>query len=189
MRLVFGILVVSVLCGCSSATVEPTRSAPEPSSTSVGAALSSTEPLGVGVMPTGRAGAGGSKGLPNLRNTGGPVEPPAPDTSPKAAVAVGAVAVEGGAIANASAVVAGMAAGFRRCFKVGLKEQPEMHGTLQLVAEVGPGGEVTSAKASETTTLSNRVVECVTARVASALFAPPEGGRSKLSFPATFTPN
>ena len=45
-------------------------------------------------------------------------------------------------------VVAGMAAGFRRCYNNGLKEDPNMKGSVRVTARIGPNGEVLSASAS-----------------------------------------
>lgn len=100
---------------------------------------------------------------------------------------IGGASVSGGSIANASAVVAGMAAGFRRCYNNGLKEDPNMKGSVRVTARIGPNGEVLSASASGGGGLSGSVVGCVQGRVASAQFAPPEGGGATIVIPVTFT--
>jgi hypothetical protein len=101
---------------------------------------------------------------------------------------VGGAAVSGGSVANASAVVAGMAAGFRRCYNKGLAEDPTMKGSIRITAKIGPNGEVLSASPSGGGGLSGTVVSCVAARVASAQFAPPEGGGATIVIPVSFFP-
>src|SRR5262249_22276733 len=91
-------------------------------------------------------------------------------------VAVGGAAVSGGRVANAQAVVAGMAAEFRRCYRKGLMTDATMVGTVRVTAKIGPNGGVVSASPSGGGGLSAAVISCITQRVASAQFAPPDGG-------------
>jgi hypothetical protein len=98
---------------------------------------------------------------------------------------IGGAAVSGGSVAQASSVVAGMAAGFRRCYNKGLAEDPNMKGSVRLTAKIGPTGEVLSVSPSGHG-LSGTVVSCVSARVSSAQFAPPEGGSATIVIPVTF---
>ena len=98
---------------------------------------------------------------------------------------IGGAAVSGGTVANASAVVAGMAAGFRRCYNKGLQEDPNMKGSVRITARIGPNGEVLSVSPSGSG-LSGTVVSCVAARVSSAQFAPPQGGGATIVIPVTF---
>jgi hypothetical protein len=93
-----------------------------------------------------------------------------------------------GVVSNASTVVAGMAAGFRRCYNRGLLENPNMKGSLRITAKVGPNGEVLSATASTGSGLSQSVVSCLTARVTSATFAKPNGGGATLVIPVSLLP-
>lgn len=93
-----------------------------------------------------------------------------------------------GAVSNASSVLAGMAAGFRRCYNRGLLESPNMKGSLRITAKVGPNGEVLSATASTGSGLSQSVVSCLTARVSSATFAKPNGGGATLVIPVSLLP-
>ena len=90
------------------------------------------------------------------------------------------------AVANASAVVGGMHAGFRRCYVRGLDGEPTMAGTVRITAKIGPNGEVTSAVASGGQGLSAAVIGCVRDRVASAQFSPPPCGAATLLIPVTF---
>ena len=98
---------------------------------------------------------------------------------------LGGASVSGGHVSNASAVVAGMASGFRRCYNRGLAENPEMEGSIKISAQIGPNGEVLSSSPSGGGGLSAAVVSCVKARVASAQFAPPEGGSATIVIPVT----
>ncbi len=107
---------------------------------------------------------------------------------PAGRVAVGEASVAGGTVANAGAVVAGMAAGFRRCFMRGLPDDPTMKGTVRITAKIGKNGEVLGVTPSEGSTLSTTVVNCVAARVASAQFSPPEGGLATIVIPVSMTP-
>jgi hypothetical protein len=79
-----------------------------------------------------------------------------------------------------------MAAGFRRCYNQGLAENPNMSGSVRITAKIGPNGEVLGASPSGGGGLSGTVISCVTSRVASAQFSPPEGGGATLVIPVTF---
>jgi hypothetical protein len=104
---------------------------------------------------------------------------------PVGSASIGGASVSGGAVANASSVVAGMQAGFRRCYQKGLAEDPNMKGSVRITARIGPNGEVQSVSPSGSG-LSGTVVSCVAARVSSATFAPPEGGGATVVIPVTF---
>lgn len=144
---------------------------------------------GGGVFRPGSVGGGG-KGLAGIGDTqsAGPASAGTAQKvkGPVGSAAIGGAAVSGGSVANASAVVAGMAAGFRRCYNNGLKEDPNMKGSVRITARIGPNGEVLSASASGGGGLSGSVIGCVQARVASAQFSPPEGGGATVVIPVTF---
>jgi hypothetical protein len=106
-------------------------------------------------------------------------------TGPKGNANVGGAAVSGGAVANASRVVAGMRAGFRNCFNRELASNPDAQGTIRLTIRVGPGGEVQSVTAAPSGNLGS-AVECVKARAKSASFDPPDGGSAVVVVPVTF---
>lgn len=110
-------------------------------------------------------------------------------SGPSGAAAVGGASVSGGAVDNAGAVVAGMAAGFRRCYKKGLTEDPKMKGSVRVTAKIGPNGEVLSATPAGGAGLSGSVISCVAGRVAAATFAPPSTGSATVVIPVTFSPN
>ena len=137
-----------------------------------------------------RPGAGGNGGLGSIGNTGssGPTTAgtAAKVKGPVGNAQVGGANVSGGSVANAGSVVAGMAAGFRRCYNRGLAENPEMKGSVRITARIGPNGEVLSASPSGGGGLSGTVISCVTARVSSAQFSPPEGGGATIVIPVTF---
>jgi hypothetical protein len=107
---------------------------------------------------------------------------------PKGNAAIGGASVSGGSVGNAGAVVAGMAAGFRRCYNRGLQEDPNMKGSVKITAKIGPNGEVLGASPSGGGGLSGTVTSCVAARVSSAQFDKPEGGGATIVIPVSFFP-
>ena len=145
--------------------------------------------LGGGAGGSFRPGAAGGNGLASLADKGGGAPASAGSATkvkgPTGSASIGGAAVSGGSVANASQVVAGMAAGFRRCYNKGLQEDPSMKGSVRITARIGPNGEVISASPSGSG-LSGTVISCVAARVSSAQFAPPEGGGATIVIPVTF---
>ncbi|AKT43214.1 AgmX/PglI C-terminal domain-containing protein [Chondromyces crocatus] len=145
--------------------------------------------LSSGGSGTVRPGAVGGSGLAGIGDTSSAGPATAGSTQkvkgPVGSAQVGGAAVSGGNVANASSVVAGMGAGFRRCYNRGLQEDPTMKGSVRITARIGPNGEVLSATPSGGG-LSGTVVSCVVARVMSAQFAPPEGGGATVVIPVTF---
>lgn len=105
---------------------------------------------------------------------------------PSPVAQVAAPSTAGGVVSNAARVVAGMRAGFSRCYQRGLAENPDAGGSIKLTIRVGPGGEVVGVTASPSGNLSATVVSCVQARVGVAQFEPPEGGSAVISVPVTF---
>jgi hypothetical protein len=136
-----------------------------------------------------KPGAAGGGGLGAIAERGGGAPASAGSAQkvkgPVGSASIGGAAVSGGNVANASSVVAGMAAGFRRCYNKGLQEDPNMKGSVRITAKIGPNGEVLSASPSGSG-LSGTVISCVAARVSSAQFAPPEGGGATIVIPVTF---
>ena len=132
-----------------------------------------------------RRDAGGG-GLPGLAHRG-PARAGAASKgkAPVGSASIGSASVSGGNIANASAVVAGMTAGFRRCYNKGLQEDHDMKGAVRITAKIGPNGEVLGVSPSGSG-LSGTVISCVAARVSSAQFAPPDGGSATIVIPVTF---
>lgn len=147
--------------------------------------------MGTGSGGSMRPGAGGGQGLAGIGNTGkGEGQATAGKTEkvkgPKGSVGVGGPSMSGGTVPGAGAVVARMAAGFRRCYNRGLAENPNMSGSVRITARIGPNGEVLGASPSGGGGLSGTVISCVVSRVASAQFSPPEGGGATLVIPVTF---
>ncbi len=142
---------------------------------------------GGGSLRPGQAGGGGLAGMAD--RGGGATNAGAGATTkvkgPVGSASIGGAAVSGGSVANASAVVAGMGAGFRRCYNRGLQEDPNMKGSVRITARIGPNGEVLSASPSGSG-LSSTVMSCVAQRVSSAQFAAPEGGGATIVIPVTF---
>jgi hypothetical protein len=146
--------------------------------------------MGSGAGGTVRPGAAGGGGLASIgeRGGGGPATAGSATKvkGPVGNASIGGAAVSGGNVANASSVVNQMGAGFRRCYSKGLAEDPSMKGSVRITAKIGPNGEVLSASPSGGSGLSSTVISCVTARVSSAQFAPPEGGGATIVIPVTF---
>jgi hypothetical protein len=132
-------------------------------------------------------GANVSDTTMSARSVGAVQSAPSVDPSTES-TSVGGSSASGGAVANPPSVVAGMAAGFRRCYNDGLEEDPHMKGSVRVTVRIGQNGEVLSASASGGDGLSRSVVSCVQARVAAAQFAPPEGGGAIIVIPVTFVP-
>jgi hypothetical protein len=103
---------------------------------------------------------------------------------PRGDASVGGVGVAGGAVANASAVVARMKGRFRACYQSGLSANPDMAGSVVLVAKIGPNGEVQGVSGGGGSLAP--IVGCLKSVVQGGSFAPPDGGSALLSIPITF---
>lgn len=114
-----------------------------------------------------------------------PAPSASPSTGPKAVISIMGPAVSGGPVANAGPVVAGMAAGFRRCVNRELSANPTSvkNGNVVLLARIGVNGEVLSVAPSGGATLPTAAIACLQARVMSAQFAPPASGSAKIEIP------
>lgn len=149
-----------------------------------GLRLNGGGPGAVGNGGGGLAGVGASP--PGATPVGGTVP------GPRANVAIGGLTLYGGVIANASAVVAGMAAGFRRCVNKALVSDPasiSAGAQLRILVKIGKSGEVLSTTPSGATGLSAPVIPCMAARVASAQFSPPDSGSATLVIPVSIQVN
>ena len=71
---------------------------------------------------------------------------------------------------GAAAVVAGLRAGFRRCYNAGLNLDPAMSGKVMLTAKIATNGEVASTDASDNVGLSGTVVQCLLTKLGTAQF-------------------
>ncbi|MEZ4437839.1 MAG: AgmX/PglI C-terminal domain-containing protein [Polyangiaceae bacterium] len=103
---------------------------------------------------------------------------------PKGSAIVGGAGVAGGSVANASSVVARMRGRFRNCYQTGLNSNPELQGSVTLVAKIGPNGEVRGVSGGGGGLGS--IVPCLKAVVASGGFSPPDGGGATVTIPITF---
>jgi hypothetical protein len=74
--------------------------------------------------------------------------------------------------ADAQRVVNAGKAGFRACYTVGLRSDPNMRGKLVLALKIQPGGEVESASVATNTGLAPSVAACCAARARRLQFAP-----------------
>jgi hypothetical protein len=107
--------------------------------------------------------------------------------TPSGDVAMGGP-VGGAGVANAARVIAGMRAGFRRCYARSLAEDPDASGSVRLEIRIGPDGDVTSATATPTGNMSKNALACIEARARAGVFDRPKGGGATLVVPFTFTP-
>jgi hypothetical protein len=84
------------------------------------------------------------------------------------------------AVPRANATIAGMTAGFRRCYNMGLRQDPSMAGGVTLGAAINAKGEVSSSSSALVRGLSAAVVACMKARLDSAAFQPSPKGAPAL---------
>lgn len=146
--------------------------------------------LGTGGSGPLRPGQTGGAGLGSVGKTEAGAQkgsgPAATVKGPTGTANVGSAAVSGGSVSNADRVVAGMRAGFRACYNRGLANNPDLHGSVTIVARVGPNGDVVSATPQGGSTLGKEVIDCVSRRVRAAQFEPPSGGGATVVIPVTF---
>ncbi len=103
---------------------------------------------------------------------------------PTGDASVGGAGVNGGAVANAGSVVARMKGRFRACYQAGLNSNPDMAGSVTLMATIGPNGEVQSVGGGGGSL--GAIMGCLKGVVSGAAFSPPEGGKAFVSIPITF---
>ncbi len=146
---------------------------------------------GTGRGGTGPLGAADGRTLGDIgdRGTGkgGPATGAGTTTEvkgPTGSVSVGGAGVAGGNVANASATVARMKGRFRQCYQTGLNSNPEMAGSVTLVAKIGANGEVKSVSGGGGAL--GPIVGCLKGVVSGGGFSPPEGGSAIVSIPITF---
>ncbi len=188
---------LAALSGVGPATANVLRSGEVPTSALDAAAaseagVSSAGPGGLklggagGTVRPGAAGGGlasiGASGKSGGTGSGAT----AAVKGPRGNADVGGPSVAGGAVSDASRVVAQMRAGFRNCYNRGLAENPDIEGKIALSIKVGPAGQVASVSATKTGNLPSSVVDCVKARANSATFAAPQGGAAVVQVPVSF---
>jgi hypothetical protein len=117
----------------------------------------------------------------------GSIDQPAPEEKERASrervAGIGAATSTGGRIVDMVKVVAGMTSGFTRCYTTGLRQDPDMAGSVRVIAKVGPKGRVLSAAPSGGDGLSTAVIACIIRVVEAATFSPPEGGNATITIP------
>ena len=106
---------------------------------------------------------------------------------PRGVVTFADVKVERGKVDNANRAVAGMRAGFRRCYERELESNPNAKGAMTLTVQLGPNGEVTGVTSTETGDLGG-TIGCCKARAMSAQFAAPSGGDAQVVIPIRCEP-
>ena len=137
---------------------------------SPGLAIGGGAPLKPGAQGSGLATIGdthGGGGGPGTTST---------QKGPRGTVNASPPDVRGAPIRNAAAVIAGLRAGFRRCYERAIAIDPDTEGRIALALKVGPNGEVQSVGAVPEGHLSTTVVGCIRARAQAAQFDPPQGG-------------
>jgi hypothetical protein len=137
-----------------------------------------------GSIKPGQGGGLGSIGSTQGGTTGG--SGTATDVKGPQGSATVTSSMAAGSVSNANSVIAGMRAGFRRCYQKALGENPDIEGSVRLMIKVGPGGEVSGVTATPSGNLPASVVSCVQARARSGQFAPPDGGSAVIQVPVTF---
>lgn len=172
-----------------------------------GAVLGELDPLDMATLAalgagSDAAGDGSTGALSGLPSSGGATLAPgprgglagsgaAPGTTahgPVVNVRIGPTTGTGDAAVGATSVVAGMAAGFRRCLNKALLSDPPgvtNGATLRLSVQLDPNGAVLAVKPSGGVGLSSAASACLIARVRAAQFAPPDGGSATLVIPVT----
>lgn len=80
-------------------------------------------------------------------------------------------------VPGAEGVIAGLTAGYRRCYQNGLdREDPTMRGRVGVTIRIGPNGEVLSASPSAGGNLSASVIGCIQKKTMGGQFSPPKSG-------------
>jgi hypothetical protein len=153
------------------APADPSKEEAEARVAALSAELSAADISGIGALR-------GSSSSPLLGPVGvaGSAAPPGP---------TGTAAITNSSstgISNAPHVVAGMRAGFRRCYVRALKDDPNLRGKVTVIATVGANGEVTKTNVAKTS-LPKSLTDCITARVGAAQFAPPDKAPAKVTIP------
>jgi hypothetical protein len=104
---------------------------------------------------------------------------------PQGSAIVGGAGVAGGAVANAGAAVSRMRGRFRACYQAGLDANPELAGSVTLVAKIGPNGAVTGVSGGGGAL--SPIVGCLKSVVSGGGFSPPDNGvGATISIPITF---
>jgi hypothetical protein len=152
--------------------------------TSHGPGLNLGGPGGDIVAPGRRSGlqdlGGTTAGVPTGVGSGVTVKPPPGTTTtitPPSTI---------GNVPNADRTVAGLKAGYRRCYMRGLDGTPDAEGTVELTVKIGSNGEVSSVSTRGGTRLGGEIVGCLVRHTRDAHFDPPQGSSATVVIPITF---
>ena len=86
---------------------------------------------------------------------------------------------------GAEATIARLRPSFRSCYNKGLDKNPEMAGTMSMVIDIAPNGDVSGVSKESGAGLSPEVEACIMGKVKGASFDAPGGGGAKLHVPMT----
>jgi hypothetical protein len=137
-------------------------------------------PVAASPVPAGPTGA-----PVTLGDTPRPPAAGAAPTGPAGPVTIGSATTRGGTVANATPTIAGMAAGFRRCYDLAVQENAASAGTIEVTVRIDPSGTVSVLDESHTG-LTSTLVSCVVTRVQAGAFAAPQGGAATVVIPIKF---
>ncbi len=201
------------MAACAGATPEPSP-APSPTSSPGGAALESTASPEPTSAPSAASLAASSSatpppeapppvnaepssnrfaaayGAPPAYGPGAAPATTAPATAATAAtdrVALGTIAVSGGAIDNADTVVAAMQGAFSRCYDKSIEANPNAKGEVAITIRVGLAGQVLGVTGHRSEAVPASLMACLTTNAATADFHPPTGAKTAatVAFPVT----
>jgi hypothetical protein len=148
-----------------------------------GSGLHLGEAGGAVIAPGRRSGltdvGGTTAGVPTGAGSGITVKPPSSITT------IDPPAVTGD-VPRAEQTVAGLKAGYRRCYMRGLEATPDAQGSVQLRVKIGPNGEVASVTTSGGAQLGSEIVSCLVRHTAQAHFEAPKASSGTIVIPITF---
>jgi hypothetical protein len=79
--------------------------------------------------------------------------------------------------------------GFRKCYELGLRQDPELRGSVAVRFIIGEDGAVETAFLSDGTMTNEQVKTCVVGVYRTLSFPAPEGGKVQVRFPIDFDNN
>jgi hypothetical protein len=123
----------------------------------------------------------------NDRSSDGPAEEAGKQQAvegPKTSVGTSAQPVGGDDIPGAGGVVARLRGRLRACYLQGLAQNPDLAGSVTLVARIGPNGEVLGVSGGGGPLAA--IVPCLKSVIAGAKFAPPKSGAGAVQISLNF---
>jgi hypothetical protein len=148
--------------------------APPPAASSAPPSVGSAAPVASSATP----------GTPPPPSTG----PDAPPDTSVAWVDIRSSAITGGAMPNLMTDMTAMLPSFRSCYLSGLRTEPKMGGSLEIVANIATDGHVSDAHVENVKGIAPAVASCVIEYVAEHPFAHPSREASVIRVPVTFVP-